>query len=194
MGRRSSGHVFMPDLYVFPGGRRDPDDRSLPFSRDLHPLVHDKLSGKGTRALRPAQTRALALAAVRELHEETGLRMMVSPAATIADAQQPPDLSCLRYVARAITPPGQIRRFDTRFFCTFTDESGIDIRQTCDSPELVDLQWLDMADVSGLNMPAITRTVLEDVTKFMIGDPSLPFGNPVPFYFTRYGRFIRECV
>lgn len=26
MGKRHSAHVFMPDLYVFPGGRRDPGD------------------------------------------------------------------------------------------------------------------------------------------------------------------------
>ena len=26
MGRRHSAHAFMPDLYVFPGGRRDTGD------------------------------------------------------------------------------------------------------------------------------------------------------------------------
>lgn len=30
MGRRGSGHVFMPDVYVFPGGKRDARDHALP--------------------------------------------------------------------------------------------------------------------------------------------------------------------
>ncbi len=51
-----------------------------------------------------------------------------------------------------------------------------------------------MTDLSGLNMPKITRTVLEDVTKLMIGDPSLPFESPARLYVTRHGRFIRDFV
>lgn len=191
MGRRSSAHIFMPDVYVFPGGKRDPRDHALPFSGDLHPLVREKLQIGVSRPLGTAGARALALAALRELHEETGLRPAIEVAANEPTA---PDLSCLRYVARAITPVGHVRRYDTRFFCTFTDEAGIDITATRDSQELLDLRWLDIKDVSSLNMPTITRTVLEDVTKLMIGDPSLPFGSPAPFYFSRRGRFIREFV
>lgn len=191
MGRRSSAHVFLPDVYVFPGGRRDPRDHALPFSGDLHPLVREKLQSGVTRPLGDAGARALALAAIRELHEETGLRLGIDAGKGTSPA---PDLSCLRYVARAITPTGHVRRYDTRFFCAFTDDAGIDIRATRDSQELLDLQWLDNKGVSSLNMPAITRTVLEDVTKLMIGDPSLPFGSPVPVYFSRRGRFIREFV
>ena len=104
------------------------------------------------------------------------------------------DLSSLRYVARAITPPGNVRRFDTRFFLAFTDEAAIDPAAISDSSELHDLRWLDMADLSGLNMPSITRTILDDVKAQMQTDPSLPFGSDGPFYFSRHGRFFRETI
>ncbi|MQB20645.1 NUDIX domain-containing protein [Agrobacterium tumefaciens] len=185
VGKRSSSHVFMPDVYVFPGGRRDPRDHALPFGVDLNPLVIDKLRRSASRAITVAGARALALAAVRELEEETGLSFRTER------AQQGPDLSPLRYVARAITPPGRIRRFDTRFFFCFTDDVGIEPANIKDSAELQDLQWLDMRDSSGVNMAAITRMVLEDVTNFMIGDQPLHFESRVRLYFERRGTFIR---
>jgi len=175
----------MPDVYVFPGGRRDPRDHALPFGKDLHPAVVDGLLRSASRPMTVAGARALALAAIRELHEETGLRFGETP-----QEQDKPDLSKLRYVARAITPPGRVRRFDTRFFCCFTDEVGIDPQTIQDSQELEGLHWLDIRDNSSLNMAPITRMVLEDVTKFMIGDHSLQFESPVRQYFERRGKFI----
>jgi hypothetical protein len=70
----------------------------------------------------------------------------------------------------------------------------LDTRLIRDSDELHNVQWLDMTALSSLNMPKITRTVLEDVTKLMIGDPSLPFESPARLYVTRHGRFIRDFV
>lgn len=185
VGKRSSRHVFMPDVYVFPGGRRDPRDHALPFSADLRPRVIDKLRHSASRVMSVAGARALALAAVRELQEETGLCFQND------HSQQGPDLAALRYVARAITPPGRVRRFDTRFFFCFTDEVGIEPANIKNSAELQDLQWLDIRDSSGVNMAAITRMVLEDVTNFMIGDQPLQFESRVRLYFERRGTFIR---
>lgn len=182
VGKRSSAHVFMPDVFVFPGGRRDPRDHALPYSSDLHPAVVDGLVRTASRPLTPDGARALALAAIRELHEETRLRF--------GDGQAP-DLSVLRFVARAVTPPGRVRRYDTRFFCCFADEAGIDTADMTDSEELVELQWLDIEDNSSLNMAPITRMVLEDVTNFMIGGRSLQFESPVRQYFERRGIFTR---
>ncbi|MFK3778409.1 NUDIX hydrolase [Agrobacterium sp. NPDC089420] len=186
MGQRSKAHVFMPGAYVFPGGKRDPRDHAMPFSGDLHPAVLHSLTTSASRRMSVAGARALALAAARELTEETGMDMGLGTGG--------PDLSPFRYVARAITPPGNVRRYDTRFFCCYADELRLDIRLSRDSDELHDVQWLDITDLSGLNMPKITRTVLEDVTKLMIGDPSLPFESPARLYVTRHGRFIRDFV
>ncbi|PZU82705.1 MAG: hydrolase [Shinella sp.] len=194
VGKRSSKHVFMPDLYVFPGGRRDRRDRNLPFLRDLHPTVLTRLAGGGDDPTLAGRCRALALAALRELEEETGLVIGSFETGGSSRNHFSADLGALRYVARAITPPGNIRRFDTRFFLTFCDETGIDPGMIRDSAELQDLRWLDMHDVSGLNMPAITRTILEDVRTQMKDDPSLPFGSDGPFYFSRRGRFFRDTI
>ena len=35
MGRRSARHVFMPNKYVFPGGRVDRADLTAPLAKDL---------------------------------------------------------------------------------------------------------------------------------------------------------------
>jgi 8-oxo-dGTP pyrophosphatase MutT (NUDIX family) len=182
MGRRGRGHVFMPDLYVFPGGRRDPRDHALPYRRDLHPLVIEKLMAGSRSGMGVKGARALALAAIRELCEETGAAIIDAPAA---------DLSTLRYVARAITPPGNVRRFDTRFFLGFCDEMSLDLSNLGASSELVDLRWLDMTDLSSLNMPLITRTVLSEVKELMAANPSPSFGSPVPFYSARHGQLVR---
>ncbi len=185
MGRRASKHVFMPDVYVFPGGRRDRGDHALPFNNDLHPLVMERLLAHTSSRMGPARARALALAALRELQEETGIRPVN------ADG---PDLDMLRYVARAITPPGAVRRYDTRFFLGFCEETVFDMSHFGDTDELEDLQWLDIAAVSSLKLARITQTVLEDVKDLLKLDPSVPFGNPVPFYSMRRGRFVQTLL
>jgi 8-oxo-dGTP pyrophosphatase MutT (NUDIX family) len=134
-------------------------------------------------AMKPARARALALAALRELREETGI-------VPIGDSG--PDLGQLRYVARAITPPGNVRRYDTRFFLAFCQETVFDLTHFGDTDELEDLQWLDIATISSLKLARITQTVLEDVRDLMNANPSVPFGSPVTFYSMRHGRFVQS--
>src|SRR5271154_3830318 len=69
MGRRHGGHDFMPDKWVFPGGRVDRSDFHAPYATDLRPEVAAKLHLTAA----PRRARALALAAVRETFEEAGL-------------------------------------------------------------------------------------------------------------------------
>lgn len=194
VGKRGSGHAFMPNLYVFPGGRRDRSDSRQAILRDLHPHVLAKLSGDLESGTALSRSRGLAFAAVRELEEETGLVIGRREIGRNSTPRLCADLGSLRYVARAITPPGNVRRFDTRFFLTFTDEAEVDPGAISDSSELHDLRWLDMHDLSGLNMPDITKTILEDVKAQMTVDPSLPFGGSLPFYFSRRGQFFREVI
>ena len=125
MGKRHDRHVFMPGAYVFPGGRVDPIDRSMPVAASLDPRAEQKLMAQIKRP-NAAKARALALAAVRETFEETGLLLGAKaseiPAkpdnawAAFVDAGILPDLSTMHFVARAVTPPRRKRRYDTRFF------------------------------------------------------------------------------
>lgn len=192
MGRRGGGHVFMPDVFVFPGGRRDRSDAALPFQTDLHPQVLERLASTAD-AVSVRRARGIAMAAIRELHEETGL-VIGQWERTAQSIRLSANLQSLRYVARAITPPGNVRRFDTRFFLTFVDEAGIDPTAIRNSDELQDLQWLAMDAGTNLKMPPITRTILDDVKKLMSADPSLPFGSAGPFYYLRHGRLQRGSI
>src|SRR5690606_9915461 len=120
MGRRAPGHVFMASKWVFPGGRIERGDFTAASANDLRPATAAALS----REMPPRRARALALAAVRETEEETGLLLArPAPPATVTGpwrdfraAGALPDLAALTYIARAVTPPGRTRRFDARFF------------------------------------------------------------------------------
>jgi 8-oxo-dGTP pyrophosphatase MutT (NUDIX family) len=121
IAERHSSHVFLPGRFVFPGGRLEPGDLRLRVSTDLRPEVRAKVAaGAG-----PAKARGLALAAVRETFEETGL-MVGEPNAGVPRTRSQawarffsqgvvPKLERLEFIARAVTPPGRARRFDARF-------------------------------------------------------------------------------
>ena len=72
MGKRHAGHRFMPGKFVFPGGRVEPEDRRMAAAGALDPAVEEKLNAR-VRRPSPGFARALALAAIRETFEETGL-------------------------------------------------------------------------------------------------------------------------
>ncbi|MAY63823.1 MAG: hydrolase [Rhizobiales bacterium] len=190
MGRRAKAHVFMPGMYVFPGGRRDPDDSRKPVAAPLRDEVLERLSLRTPKRFTAATASGLAIAAARELEEEVSLSL--TPVSDNGAFR--PDLSKLRFVARAITPPGRSRRFDTRFFACFTDETEADTSLHRESAELVDLTWAPLADFDHLPVPDITRTILRDVGSALKADPELSFAAPAPFYFSRQGRFLRETL
>jgi 8-oxo-dGTP pyrophosphatase MutT (NUDIX family) len=195
VGRRSSKHVFMPDVYVFPGGRRDATDRLVPVSHPLNPLALERMALRSGTRCSGSRLRALGVAALRELYEEAGIPVG-KPAAEPAQGALPfrPDLSNLRYLARAITPAGMVRRFDTRFFALFTDEAGIDPSGATASHELEDLRWVDIFAPRDIEMPDITVLILEELQKSIQEDKSLPFGRAVPLYYTERGRFRRDIL
>ncbi len=129
LGRRHQNHKFMPGKFVFPGGRVDPVDRKMANATHLDPRVEDRLM-RAVQRPTPRRARALVLAAIRETFEETGLLLGLPKAnmtgaaglatsaiwAAFAREGTHPDLANIHFVARAVTPPGRSRRFDTRFF------------------------------------------------------------------------------
>ena len=71
MGQRGETAAFMPSRFVFPGGAMDPGDHHVPFGSDLSPRCLSRMDDRST----PGLGRALAATAIRELWEETGLRL-----------------------------------------------------------------------------------------------------------------------
>jgi 8-oxo-dGTP pyrophosphatase MutT (NUDIX family) len=203
MGRRHHGHAFMPGKFVFPGGRTDPGDGSVPAATELDPVDTEKLlSGMGARAT-TRRVRALALAAIRETYEEAGLLLGRKTAfdhahgdwKAFVERGVAPDLSALRFVARAITPPGRVRRFDTRFFVAFREAIAESLPEgTGPSGELEDLHWLTFEDAVALDLPPITRTILHEVAARFSDDPRLKPGLPVVEYRMRHRRFVRNVI
>ena len=192
MGKRHGNHKFMPNKYVFPGGRVDfADCRHLP-ARDLHPKVADKLLAKMRGRPTLGRARGLAMAAVRETFEETGFIIgdqTGSPVASRAQAWQAfvntgyrPRLDGLRLFARAITPPGRPRRFDTRFFTVSADQvCNIEAPVTPDTDELLDPYWLTIEEALQLDLPWITTQILDRLATAVAKPGKLAPGAPVTF-------------
>lgn len=165
MGRRHGRHDFMPDKWVFPGGRVDAKDFHAPSASELRPDVTHRLA----KTAPASRARALAMAAVRETFEETGL-LLGRPARAAASGPWreflghgvAPDLAALDFVARAITPPMAPKRFDACFFLADA-ERLVSLERAPDCGELDEIEWLSLDDALGLDLPSVTRFVLNDL-------------------------------
>jgi 8-oxo-dGTP pyrophosphatase MutT (NUDIX family) len=193
MGQRHGGHVFMPNKFVFPGGRVDPADARIPPLTDLRPEVEQKLA-QGCSA---TKARALAMAAIRETFEETGLLVgerVARPPRTRSRAWRAflahgvvPSLETLDLVARAITPPGLPRRFDARFFMADAVHVHGDAHdELAGSGELLDVSWVPLTEAQHLDLPEITALVIEQLSKRLAARDPTAVG--VPFVRFRHGR------
>jgi len=202
LGRRHHGHVFMPGKFVFPGGRIDKTDRLIKPAAALHPQTQKKLM-RGVPKISAERARSLALTAIRETFEETGLLLGKpvkkitaapnGPWAEMARLGYAPDLSGLHFIARAITPPRRPRRFDTRFFSV--DAGAVAHRAdgiVHADAELVELVWLPIAEARKLDLPTITGVVLQELESRVAAG----FGHdlPVPFYRMLHGKFQRQLL
>lgn len=202
LGRRHTRHKFMPGKFVFPGGRLDASDHVMPVAKPLHPAVERMLSAQ----LQPPMkgfARALALAAIRETFEETGLvigargpvagAVPAGPWAKFVETGFYPDPSMLQFIARAITPPGFPHRFDARFLCVDLSAVAHRLPDVIHAEaELTELTLLPMAAAHNLNLPVITGLVLNELeTRLQAGfGPELP----VAFYCHRDDDFTRELI
>ncbi len=72
VGKRHDKVVFMPGKFVFPGGRVDKTDNRIPVAAPIPKALETNLM-KGSPKITPSRARSLAIAAIREACEETGL-------------------------------------------------------------------------------------------------------------------------
>jgi len=185
MGQRHGNMAFMANKYVFPGGRMDPADIRVPVTSELRPDVAAKLAHGAT----PARARGLALAAIRETFEEAGV-LVGEKSDKIPRTRAPawklffehrimPRLDRLDFIARAITPPNRTRRFDARFFMADADVIA-HVLDAAENEELLQPAWLTLAEARALDLPSITRTVLDEV-EARTAD-GFDGSRPVPFF------------
>lgn len=203
MGKRNKKLKFMPGALVFPGGSVDKYDGSVPVASDLS----DKTRSRLLSAMRGRPTergaKALGVAAIREVAEESGLLIGKSGS---FDTQHEdwqdfcardlqPSLSALRLFARAITPPGNSRRFDTWFFIAHSSEIGYAPEGGFDPDgELEDLQWISPREAITENTREITRVMLVELIQRLEKDPGLSDDYPAPHYQTTGNRFRKTMV
>ncbi len=162
MVHRTAKVVFAPDMWVFPGGRVDPDDHLDDFDTICRGLTDEEAS-----TILEVDRGGLAwwVAAARETLEEAGillasldpdgraelvseLRQLVLTdenlfADLLLDRGITLDVSPIEEVARFITPMGSPRRFDARFFVARAPE---DQDVTHDQGEIVNHSWIRPQD------------------------------------------------
>jgi 8-oxo-dGTP pyrophosphatase MutT (NUDIX family) len=202
VGKRHDKVVFMPGKFVFPGGRVDKSDNRVPVAAPISAELEANLL-KGSPKIAPSRARALAVAAIREACEETGLCLgrrvenptkLDGPWKPFSDAGLLPDPSSLFLIARAITPPGRVRRFDTRFFTA--DASSIAHRVEgvihADA-ELVELVWVEIGSQPLADAHAMTKNVLSELEKRLATGP-LNHDAAVPFFHFYGGRMHRDIL
>ncbi|MGV8995836.1 MAG: NUDIX hydrolase [Parvibaculaceae bacterium] len=204
MGQRHANHKFMPNKFVFPGGRVDPADSRVRPVEDLRDDVTKLLMDRMRGTPSTNRARALAMAAIRETFEETGLAV-----GRVIDAPQKskqsdwnayfalgvsPALGALDFVARAITPPYRTRRFDTRFFIADAEHIHGDPSEVKGSGELQGLHWITTKDAQGLDLPNITRTILAEIETRLSLSSAAQRARPVPFIHFRKDQPIRDIL
>ncbi len=162
MLRRTARASFGAGMYVFPGGRVDPedgDDGLTAYCRGLDDADASAQLGLESGGL------AYWVASVRECFEEAGV-LLAEPrdggelephnedrhaihdgTMSLLDLCRRDDLvldlSTTQYVDHWVTPFGERRRFDTRFFVT---EAPTDQEPLHDDKETVDSLWVRPAD------------------------------------------------
>jgi 8-oxo-dGTP pyrophosphatase MutT (NUDIX family) len=203
VGKRHNKVVFMPGKFVFPGGRVDKTDGRVPVAAPIPWALEQNLL-KGSPKITASRARALTVAAIREACEETGLCLgresigaepnLDGPWKPFSEAGLLPDPSGLFLIARAITPPGRIRRFDTRFFTA--DASSIAHRVEgvihADA-ELVELVWVEIGSKPLADLHPMTRNVLGELEKRLARGP-LSHDAAVPFFRFHGGRMQKDVL
>ncbi|MDX2459097.1 MAG: NUDIX hydrolase [Gammaproteobacteria bacterium] len=195
VGRRPPEARFLPGRYVFPGGSVESDDSRTGSASELNPKLIELMAVGGNRM----QARGLAMAAVRETFEETGLLLAepgdvgaVRSTSWVAMGSDglAPALHRLGYVGRAITPVPSPIRFHARFFVADAQyTSGV----LGGDSELEDLHWCPINELARLPTIEVQSFMLAHAVATLMSNNIETEGKPL---FTqragqRYIRYVK---
>jgi 8-oxo-dGTP pyrophosphatase MutT (NUDIX family) len=203
MLRRTLKAVFVGGFYVFPGGAVDDADRAPDVEGGCLGLTDADAS---EQLLLPSGGLAFWVAAVRECFEEAGVLLAVGADGDVVDLGDPEtaarfethrravhrgerrlieicaeedlhlDVGNIQYVSHWITPEGEPRRFDTRFFVA---RAPLAQEPLHDDHETIASLWLRPSDAlerqrqGELAMITPTLTNLDYLTPFATADDAL---------------------
>jgi len=201
MLRRTGNASFAAGMYVFPGGKVDDADHAAelePFCRGLDDAAASTQLGIESGGL------AYWVASIRECFEEAGILLAErrdGSALEIGDDDRHSvhdgslsmvelcrrddlilDLSTTQYVDHWITPVGEQRRFDTRFFVTEApaDQEGLhDDKETVESSWIRPRRALDMLEAGELMMMPPTVKNLRWLDGFSSADDVVAAGAAI---------------
>lgn len=170
MARRHIKSDFAPDVYVFPGGKAEPED-AVPGTHLVN-FATPRLAG---REAPPIGWAAIYMAAIRELFEEAGLLLAVRSDGTLLEQDSDGSVRdkyshhreevragrlSMRHLAKMemlvyaadqlrlfsnwITPGILSKRFDTYFFVAGTPSGQVPVH--ADERELTDSLWITPSD------------------------------------------------
>ena len=200
LGQRCAHAAFMPNKYVFPGGGVEPRDFEVAVEGQPDEISMQRLALRsGLGSVRP-----LLACAIRELGEETGIWLVGQKSDNNLESSQREksvrdndgssigNAGGLTFFFRAITPLGNTRRFDARFFLGNAESLSIagdpdDFSRA--SGELRKLRWTPLPEARLYDLAPITKLVLD------AGSVAVTSGLPpkrVPFLYTNNGARMRE--
>lgn len=211
MVRRHHAVAFMANAHVFPGGRVDDSDYSANTTWcDGVVEARTKLPD-----VAPDAALAFHVAAARELFEEAGVLVARDSSGTSVSLANRADhdrfkahraelnagrrtlreiveaerlrlaLDALVHYAHWVTPPLDIRRFDTRFFVTRVPPQQAPVH---DDHEATDSVWIRPADAiaaagrGDILLPPPTRATLRELERFMSVDAALTWAQTRTVY------------
>jgi 8-oxo-dGTP pyrophosphatase MutT (NUDIX family) len=159
--RRVASMAFAPRMHVFPGGRVDSVDAENPVAL---PADADVPTLAGRASTDEPGVRALYACAVRETAEEAGIALAVPDASGVPVV----DPRRLPIVGHWVTPEGESRRYDVRFFAYVVDDGQARLTTT----EADHARWIRPADAldefaaGGLRMLPPTESVLRQLVGY----------------------------
>ena len=97
-------------------------------------------------------------------------------------------------IARAITPPGRVRRFDTRFFTADASTIAHSVEGVIHADaELVELVWVEIGSKPLADAHAMTKNVLAELDRRLATGP-LQHDAPVPFFHFYGGKMQKDVL